>query len=153
MGGSFYVETLTSSLEEQATSIMNDIESIGGSVAAIESGWVQNQIAEASWKYQQAIDKGEKVIVGVNDYQDAEEQVQTLFSVDRELADHQLQRLNQHREKRDAEIVRETLTALRVACEGEENLMPALLNAVRAYATLGEIIGTCLLYTSPSPRD
>ena len=142
MGGSFYVETLTSSLEEQATSIMNDIESIGGSVAAIESGWVQNQIAEASWKYQQAIDKGEKVIVGVNDYQDAEEQVQTLFSVDRELADHQLQRLNQHREKRDAEIVHETLTALRVACEGEENLMPALLNAVRAYATLGEIIGT-----------
>ena len=142
MGGSFYVETLTSSLEEQATSIMNDIESIGGSVAAIESGWVQNQIAEASWKYQQAIDKGEKVIVGVNDYQDAEEQVQTLFSVDRELADHQLQRLNQHRETRDAEIVRETLTVLRVACEGEENLMPALLNAVRAYATLGEIIGT-----------
>ena len=142
MGGSFYVEALTSSLEEQATSIMKEIESIGGSIAAIESGWVQNQIAEASWKYQQAIDKGEKVIVGVNDYQDAEEQVQTIFSMDRKLVEHQIQRLNQHRKKRDAEIVHRTLAALTVACEGEKNVMPAILNAVRAYATLGEITGT-----------
>ena len=142
MGGSFYVETLTTSLEEQAIAIMEEIESIGGSISAIESGWIQNQIAEASWKYQQAIDNGEKVIVGVNDFQDSTEQAQTIFSVDRKLVEHQLQRLEQHRQKRDNSKVTESLNALKVACEGEENLMPCILNAVRSYATLGEIIET-----------
>ena len=142
MGGSFYVETLTTSLEEQAIAIMEEIESIGGSISAIESGWIQNQIAEASWKYQQAIDNGEKVIVGVNDFQDSTEQAQTIFSVDRKLVEHQLQRLEQHRQKRDNSKVTESLNALKVACEGEENLMPSILNAVRSYATLGEIIET-----------
>jgi methylmalonyl-CoA mutase N-terminal domain/subunit len=142
MGGSFYVETLTTSLEEQAISIMEEVESIGGSVSAIESGWIQNQIAEASWKYQQAIDNGEKVIVGVNDFQDSTEQAQTIFRVDRKLVEHQLQRLEQHRQKRDKSKVTESLNALKVACEGEENLMPSILNAVRSYATLGEIIET-----------
>ncbi len=142
MGGSFYVETLTTSLEEQAIAIMEEIESIGGSISAIESGWIQNQIAEASWKYQQAIDNGEKVIVGVNDFQDSTEQAQTIFKVDRKLVEHQLQRLEQHRQKRDNSKVTESLNALKVACEGEENLMPSILNAVRSYATLGEIIET-----------
>ena len=142
MGGSFYVETLTTSLEEQAISIMKEVESIGGAISAIESGWIQNQIAEESWKYQQAIDNGEKIIVGVNDYQDSTEQAQTIFSVDRKLVEHQLQRLEQHRQKRDNSKVTESLNALRVACEGEENLMPSILNAVRSYATLGEIIET-----------
>ena len=114
---------------------------MGGSVPAIESGWMQNLIAEASWKYQQRVDDGEEVVVGVNDFQEGGDQPQTIFSVDRRLVDEQLSRLEHHRRERDPEAVASTIAGLKAACEGDANLLPPILDAVRAYATLGEICG------------
>ena len=139
--GSYYVEHLTNDLERQAVAIMAEVESMGGSVPAIESGWMQNQIAEASWKYQQRVDDGEEVVVGVNDFQEGGDQPQTIFSVDRRLVDEQLSRLEHHRQERDPEAVASAIAGLKAACEGDANLLPPILGAVRAYATLGEICG------------
>ncbi len=139
--GSYYVEHLTNDLERQAVAIMAEVESMGGSVAAIESGWMQNQIADASWRHQQRVDEGEEVVVGVNDYREGGDQPQTIFSVDRRLVDDQLGRLEHHRRERDAEAVASAIAGLKAACEGDVNLLPPILDAVRAYATLGEICG------------
>ena len=139
--GSYYVEHLTNDLERQAVAIMAEVESMGGSVAAIESGWMQNQIADASWRHQQRVDDGEEVVVGVNDYLEGGDQPQTIFSVDRRLVDEQLSRLEHHRRERDPEAVASAIAGLKAACEGHVNLLPPILEAVRAYATLGEICG------------
>ncbi len=139
--GSYYVERLTNDLERQAVALMAEVEAMGGSVSAIESGWMQNQIAEASWRYQQRVDAGEEVVVGVNDFREGGDQPQTIFSVDRRLVDEQLARLERHRRERDGEAVASAIAGLKTACEGEGNLLPPILEAVRAYATLGEICG------------
>ena len=139
--GSYYVEHLTNDLERQAVEIMAEVEAMGGSVPAIESGWMQNQIAEASWKHQQRVDEGDEVVVGVNDFQEGGDQPQTIFSVDRRLVDDQLGRLEHHRRERDPEAVASAIAGLKAACEGDGNLLPPILDAVRAYATLGEICG------------
>ena len=141
MAGSYYVEYLTNELERLAVENMKQVEAQGGSVAAIESGWVQNQIAEASWEYQRKVNDGSEVVVGVNSFTDAGEQPQAIFSVDRRLVEHQLKRLQHHRKERDQDAVDASLAALREACNGPGNLMPPVLDAVRAYATLGEICG------------
>ncbi|MGE0600775.1 MAG: methylmalonyl-CoA mutase [Dehalococcoidia bacterium] len=141
MAGSYFVEHLTNELERQAQEYMDKIDAMGGSVAAIESGWMQNQIAEASWKYQQEVDEKREIIVGVNDYADDAEQRPSIFSVDKRLVDHQLKRLAHHRQERDQAKVTASLEALKQTCSGTGNLMPAILDAVRAYATLGEICG------------
>jgi len=141
MAGSYFVEHLTNELERQAQGYMDQIEKMGGSVAAIETGWMQNQIAEASWKYQQEVDEKREIVVGVNDYAEGAEQRPSIFSVDKRLVEHQLKRLQHHRTERDSAKVAATLETLRAACRGTENLMPPILDSVRAYATLGEICG------------
>ena len=142
MAGSYFVEYLTNELERKAVEYMRQIEDMGGSVKAIESGWMQTQIAEASWNFQREVDEKREIIVGVNEYTDCDNQQQAIFTVDRRLVEHQLERLRSHREARDAATVTTTLAALKTACAGSENLMPYILDAVRAYATLGEICGT-----------
>jgi methylmalonyl-CoA mutase, N-terminal domain len=142
MAGSYYVEHLTNQLEAQALAYMKQIEDIGGSVKAIETGWVQAQIAEASWEYQRKIDEKQEIIVGVNDYtDDGGVQRPSIFSVDKRLVEHQLGRLAHHRAERDSARVASSLEALQAACRGSDNLMPPILESVRAYATLGEICG------------
>jgi methylmalonyl-CoA mutase N-terminal domain/subunit len=141
LAGSYYVEHLTNRLEEEAVAYMKQIEEMGGSVKAIETGWMQAQIAEASWEYQRGIDDRREVIVGVNEYTEGGEQPPVIFSVDKRLVEHQLTRLEHHRAQRDQERVRATLGELRSACEGSANLVQPILEAVRAYATLGEICG------------
>jgi len=141
LAGSYFIEHLTNQLEEQAVGYMKQIEAVGGSVKAIESGWMQTQIAEASWRYQREVDEKRAIVVGVNEYTDGGEQPQAIFSVDRRLVEHQLKRLEHHRKERDASRVTATLAALRTACKGSDNLVPPILDAVRAYATLGEICG------------
>ncbi|HML99108.1 MAG TPA: methylmalonyl-CoA mutase family protein [Tepidiformaceae bacterium] len=141
MAGSYFVEHLTNELERQARAYMDQIANMGGSVVAIESGWMQNQIAEASWKYQRDVDERREVIVGVNEYQDGGEQRPSIFSVDKRLVEHQLKRLEHHRRERDAARVQATLAALKEAARGTGNLMPPITECVRAYATLGEICG------------
>ena len=141
LAGSYFVEHLTDELERQARGYIDQIDAMGGSVKAIESGWMQTQIAEASWNFQREVDEKREIVVGVNDYTDGGEQPPSIFSVDRRLVDHQLARLKHHREERDAARVQSTLGALRSTCGTRDNLMPAILDAVRAYATLGEICG------------
>ncbi|MEX1103680.1 MAG: methylmalonyl-CoA mutase family protein [Dehalococcoidia bacterium] len=141
MAGSYYVEHLTNELERQAVEYMEQIERAGGSVKAIESGWIQNQIAEASWEHQRRVDDKTEIVVGVNEYTEGGEQPPAIFSVDRRLVDHQLKRLARHRTERDGAEVEASLAALKVVCQGDGNLMPPILDAVRAYATLGEICG------------
>ncbi|HEY4669260.1 MAG TPA: methylmalonyl-CoA mutase family protein, partial [Tepidiformaceae bacterium] len=141
MAGSYFVEHLTNELERQAVDYMKQIDEIGGSIKAIESGWMQAQIAEASWKYQQDVDEGREIIVGVNEFTEGGEQPPAIFSVDRRLVEHQLRRLEHHREERDSRRVADSLGALKSACRGNDNMMPPILESVRAYATLGEICG------------
>ncbi len=142
MAGSYFVEYLTNKLEEQAKEYMRQIEEMGGAVKAIESGWIQQQIAEAAWRYQRLVDEGKEIIVGVNAYTEGGEQPPTIFRVDKRLVEHQLKRLEHHRKERDPERVKRTLDELERACRGNDNLMPYILEAVKAYATLGEICGT-----------
>jgi methylmalonyl-CoA mutase N-terminal domain/subunit len=141
LAGSYFVEHLTNELERQAMDYIKQVDEMGGAVTAIESGWMQTQIAEAAWSYQRDIDERNEVIVGVNEYTEGGEQPQAIFSVDRRLVDHQLKRLEHHRAERDHAAVTAALEGLRAACEGDTNLMPPIIEAVRAYATLGEICG------------
>jgi methylmalonyl-CoA mutase N-terminal domain/subunit len=141
MAGSYFVESLTNQLEADAVKFMRQIEDLGGSVAAIEGGWIQAQIAEASWEYQRKVDEKEIVIVGVNEYTDGGEERPSIFQVDKRLVEHQLGRLASHRANRDQAKVEASLAALKDACNGSANLMYPILDAVRAYATLGEICG------------
>ena len=102
---------------------------------------MQTQIAEASWRYQQEVDEKREIIVGVNEYAEGAEQRPSIFSVDKRLVEHQIKRLAHHRKERDQAKVAASLEALKATCHGTGNLMPAILESVRAYATLGEICG------------
>ncbi len=142
LGGSYFVERLTRDMEEGALAYFDQIDRMGGMVAAIEQGFPQREIAESSYRFQQAVERGEKVIVGVNDFvQERESRIETLY-VDESAAARQLSRLERVKAERRGARVRETLDALRAAAGTTDNLMPLLLDAVRAYATLGEICDT-----------
>jgi methylmalonyl-CoA mutase N-terminal domain/subunit len=139
LGGSYFVERLTRELEDGAQDYFDQIDRMGGMVEAIERGFPQREIAEASYRFQQAVERRDKVIVGVNDFvQEDELPIQTLY-IDEAASDRQLASLDSVRRSRDSASVRRTLAALRTAAAGTENLMPRILDAVRAYATLGEM--------------
>lgn len=143
MGGSYYVEWLTNELERQAWEYLDRIEKMGGAVAAIESGFMQREIQEAAYAYQQKVESGEQVIVGVNRFQDdGERPTPAIFEVDPAVAEIQIARLRRLREERDNGAVKAALARLREAAQGDENLLPPILEAVKVYATLGEICGT-----------
>jgi methylmalonyl-CoA mutase N-terminal domain/subunit len=141
LGGSYYVETLTNQMEEKANEYIDRIEDMGGAVAAIESGYMQAEIQEAAVKQQQDTESGKRVVVGVNRFRSDEEPEPVIFRVNTELARGQIERLRRVRAERDDAAVRATLARLNETVRGEANLMPAILDAVRAYATLGEICG------------
>ncbi|MBI2724558.1 MAG: methylmalonyl-CoA mutase [Chloroflexi bacterium] len=140
-GGSYYVESLTDEIERTAREYIDRVEDMGGAVAAIESGYMQSEIQEAAVQQQRDIESGARVVVGVNRFRSGEEPEPTIFRVNTELARSQRERLTALRARRDTAWARATLDALGVAARGTENLMPAILDAVRAYATLGEICG------------
>jgi methylmalonyl-CoA mutase, N-terminal domain len=142
LAGSYYVETLTTEIETSARALMDEIERRGGVIAAIESGWIQQQIADASWERQRQIEAGERVVVGVNRFVE-EEPVRV--DIHRHLDAVAAERggaLRALREERDAHRVAHALRGVRAIAAGEGNLMPALVEAVKAYATIGEICGT-----------
>ncbi len=148
LGGSYFVETLTNEVERAAWEYIHRIDAMGGMVAAIEKGYPQREIAEASYAYQMAIDKKEKIIVGVNDYVTKEKPLDIL-QIDETVAHRQADRLRRLRLDRSSVDVDRKLTALRKAAEGSENLMPYIFDAVKAYATLGEICETMRLVFGP----
>jgi methylmalonyl-CoA mutase, N-terminal domain len=139
LGGSFFLEKLTLETEQAAHEYIRRIDGMGGMIAAIEAGFPQREIAAASYRYQQEVERGERTIVGVNRFQ-AEAQPIELLQIDESVARHQEEKLAALRERRDQGRVGKSLDALQRAAEGSENTMPYLLDAVRAYATLGEIM-------------
>jgi methylmalonyl-CoA mutase, N-terminal domain len=141
LGGSYFVETLTNEVERGAWDYIEKIDAMGGMVAAIERSYPQREIAEASYKYQVAVDKKEKIIVGVNDYVAAEKPLDIL-QIDESVARRQAERLSKLRADRSKAEVDRRLAALRKAAEGKDNLMPYLFDAVKAYATVGEVCDT-----------
>ena len=138
LGGSYFVETLTNEVERGAWDYIEKIDAMGGMVAAIERSYPQREIAEASYRYQRELDKKEKIMVGVNDFV-SEEKPLEILQIDESVAHRQAERLAKLRSERSRDAVERTLSALRKASQGKDNLMPFLLDAVKAYATLGEI--------------
>ena len=138
LGGSYFVEALTNEVETGAWDYIKKIDAMGGMVAAIERSYPQREIAEASYRYQRELDKKEKIMVGVNDFVSQEKPLDTL-QIDESVAVRQAERLTKLRADRSQSEVDRCLAALRTTASGNENLMPFLYNAVKAYATLGEI--------------
>jgi methylmalonyl-CoA mutase N-terminal domain/subunit len=138
LGGSYFVERLTLDMEQAAGDYFRRIDEMGGMIAAIEKGFPQSEIANASYVYQRAVEAKEKLVVGVNAFR-SEDQPIELLQIDQTAEAHQVQKLAALRARRDNGRVRKILDALRRAAEGTENTMPFILDAVRAYATLGEI--------------
>ncbi|PTL34989.1 methylmalonyl-CoA mutase [Candidatus Methylomirabilis limnetica] len=145
VAGSYYVETLTNQMEEGVWEYFRRIEDLGGMIRAIEKGFPQREIADAAYAYQQAIERGEKVIVGVNRFTEDEEVPIPILTIDREAEARQIERVQALRRARDKDAVMRSLETLRQAAAGNDSwgkdlLMPRILDAVRAYATLGEIM-------------
>ena len=139
LGGSYFVEALTEKMETGALDYFEKIDSMGGMVAAIEKGFPQREIQDSAYQYQKAVERGDQVIVGVNKYaMEDEAQIPSLV-IDESVREHQIERLEQTRSRRDAGAVANALEKLKLAARNAENTMPATIEAVRAYATLGEI--------------
>jgi methylmalonyl-CoA mutase N-terminal domain/subunit len=141
LGGSYFVESLTNRMEAQARDYFRRIEDQGGVLPAIEKGFFQKEISDAAYRYQREIDAHTRTIVGVNDFVDNKPLAIPLLEMDPAGYKRQVKRLADLRHDRDNGHVGQALDKLRVACQGTENTMPHLLDCVRAYATLGEIIG------------
>jgi methylmalonyl-CoA mutase, N-terminal domain len=139
LGGSYVVEALTRDLAGEARDYFDRIDAMGGMVEAIERGFPQREIAEASYRFQQAVEHGDQVIVGVNGFVEGDEPPPPILYIDEGAADRQLARLEQLRRTRDAGALARSLDALRRAAAGTANLMPPILEAVRASATVGEM--------------
>jgi methylmalonyl-CoA mutase N-terminal domain/subunit len=141
LGGSYFLERLTLDVEEAANDYIRQIDAMGGMIPAIERGFPQSEIAHASYEYQREIERGEQVIVGVNKFTDDAGQPLDVLQIDETAEQKQIQRLDTVKRQRSAHEVERTLESLRGAAEGSQNTMPYILDAVRAYATVGEICG------------
>ena len=143
LGGSYAIEHLTTRIEREVVEIIDKVEAMGGAVACIERGYFQQELANAAYRRQKEIDSGDKVLVGLNRYQDEEEKQNIpVFKVDPESEQRQIQRLQELRATRDADAVARTLAALEDAARRDENVIPTTIEAAKAYATLGEICDT-----------
>lgn len=141
LGGSYFVEALTQKMEEGAFDYFDKIDAMGGMVEAIERGFPQREIQESAYQYQKAVERGDQIIVGVNKYAMEEETPVSTLVIDEAVRDRQVERLQQTRDRRDTRAVERTLDKLRKVARSADNTMPATIEAVREYATLGEICG------------
>jgi methylmalonyl-CoA mutase N-terminal domain/subunit len=141
LAGSYFIESLTNEMEEAAMEYIGRIDEMGGIIPAIEAGFPQREIADAAYTYQRQIDSGEKTVVGVNRYLQEDEPPLEILRISREVEERQRARLQRVREERDQGAVDEILGKLGEACSGSENTFPVILEAVRRYASVGEICG------------
>jgi methylmalonyl-CoA mutase N-terminal domain/subunit len=141
LGGSYYVEALTRELEEQAEAYFEKIDQLGGVIPAIERGFFQKEIADAAFRYQTELEQKRRVMVGVNEFLVEDEDELEILRIDRSQEQGQVERVREVRSKRDAAKWSKTMTQLGKAARSNDNLMPFILDAVRAYATEGEIMG------------
>ncbi len=142
LAGSYYIENLTDAVEAKAQEYIDQIDRMGGAVAAIEKGFIQKEIGASAYKFQQEIERGERIIVGLNRFQTAEEKFKDLLKVDPEVGAKQKAGLQKLKDTRDNAAVAQALAELKTAAEGTDNLMYPILKAVKAPATLGEICDT-----------
>ncbi|MBW1922148.1 MAG: methylmalonyl-CoA mutase family protein [Deltaproteobacteria bacterium] len=141
LAGSYYLEALTSEIYRRADEYIRKIDEMGGAAEAIEKGFVQREIQDSAYQYQREIESGERVVVGVNRFEMEEEEPMDLLRVDPAVRVSQIEKLKGVREHRDEGAVKSALADLERAATGDDNIMPHILTAVRAYATLGEICG------------
>ena len=139
LAGSYYLENLTNEIYERAAAYIKKIDALGGAAEAVENGFVQREIQDSAYKYQREIEKEERIVVGLNRFQMAEEKPTNLLRVDPSVRTSQIQRLKKLKSERDTELVEKYLADLKQGAKGDRNLFPLILEAVRAYATLGEI--------------
>jgi methylmalonyl-CoA mutase N-terminal domain/subunit len=142
LAGSYYVEALTNEIEARAWELIEKIDAMGGAVSAIEQGFIQEEIARSAYRYQQQVEKGEKIIVSVNKFTMEDAAAPELFRVDDSIRKVQTERLQALRAKRDNSKVQQLLQQLETAASGTDNLMPLVVTAVEHYCTLGEIADT-----------
>jgi methylmalonyl-CoA mutase N-terminal domain/subunit len=139
LGGSYFVEKLTKDMEDGALAYFDTIDKMGGMVSAIERGFPQREIAESSYRFQQAFERREKIMVGVNEFIQQDDPPIHILYIDDSASDTQLAKLDALKKRRDGDAVARSLDAMRTAARTTENLMPRILDAVRAYATVGEM--------------
>jgi methylmalonyl-CoA mutase N-terminal domain/subunit len=139
LAGSYYVESLTNEIESRAREYIEKTDALGGALVAIERGFIQREIQESAYRYQRAVEQGEQVVVGVNQFVVQEETTLRRLKVDPAVRQQQIERLQALRQRRDDEKVQNLLTRLKETAQGESNLLPIILECVEAYATLGEI--------------
>lgn len=139
LGGSYYVEALTDQIEKRALEYIERIDEMGGSVKAIERGYIQQEIEESAYRYQKEIEENERIVVGLNKFVEEEEEPSDLLRVDPAVGDAQVEKLKKLKDERDDGKVKAALEELKKAAQGDDNLMPPIVDAVRVEATLGEI--------------
>ena len=142
LGGSYAVEAFTDEIEKKAMEYIEKIEAMGGAIKAIESGYIQGEIAASAYQYQKEIETKKRIIVGLNQFQIEEEPLKDILRIRPEVERYQKEKLAQVKKERDNTKVKETLAVLKKAAQGTDNLVPPILEAVRTYATLGEISDT-----------
>lgn len=142
LAGSYYIETLTDKIEKEAYDYIDKIDRMGGAVAAIEQGYMQQEMAAYAYEYQHEVELGKRTVIGVNKFNDSKKLAeQDVLTADLSVGERQIARLEKMKAARDNEAVKAALEKLREAAKGTENLMPYLIDAVKTYATLGEICG------------
>jgi len=139
LGGSYYIESLTSEIEKKARAYIEEVDRIGGAMKAIEQGYIQKEIANSAYDYQRAVDSGEQVVVGVNKFIKKDDTLPELLEIGTEVEEKQKERLGKLKAERDNDKVKQLLDEVRRVADSDENIMPVLIEAVKAYATVGEI--------------
>lgn len=142
LAGSYYIEELTREIVKRSQEYINKIDEFGGAPSAIEKGYIQKEIQDSAYRYQREIEKNERIVVGVNKFQLEEKPPKDLLKVDPAVRVSQIEKLKKLKEERDNQKVEASLAKLKKGAEGDENLMPLIVDAVKTYATLGEICNT-----------
>lgn len=142
LAGSYYVESLTDQIEKEAEDYIKKIDSLGGMISAIENGYVQTEIQRSAYRFNQELEKSEKIVVGLNKFTEKEETRGELLKIDEQIQRDQIEQLNKVRSKRNNEEVKKKLLELKTAAQSDSNLMPFILDAVNVYASVGEICNT-----------
>jgi methylmalonyl-CoA mutase N-terminal domain/subunit len=139
LAGSYYVEYLTDEMEKRCAAILEKIDRLGGIIPAIEQGYPQREIADSAYQFQREVESGDRKVVGVNAFKDDRDPQIPTLKIDEAVTQGQIERLNAVKRARSAAEVKDRLRAVEDACRGTQNLMPPVLAAVKAYATLGEV--------------
>ncbi len=142
LAGSYYVEAMTDRIEKEAKDYIDRIDALGGMIEAIDAGYVQTEIQQSAYKFEKEIEANDRIVVGVNKYQTDEDEPTELLKIDMKVQEEQIKFLNKMKAERDNIVVKEKLEKLKNAAEGKDNLIPLIIDAVKTYASIGEISNT-----------